>query len=75
MAALRQRDAAAVPGEERLLQLHLEAAHLLAERRLVDGELDRRPGEAARIRHADEIAKLLEVHMLTNNSSMEYQLV
>ena len=62
LARLGRRGAAAVAQQQVLPQLHFEAAHLAADRRLRDAEQARGAAEAAQVDDVDEILELLQVH-------------
>jgi len=62
LAGLGQRDAAAVAHQQVLPQLHLQLAHLPAERRLRHVDVDRGAGEAAQFSHTHKIFELLQIH-------------
>lgn len=61
-ARLGQRDAAAVAQQQGLAQLHLQCAHLAAQRGLRHAQLVGRAAEAAQLGHLDEIFELFQIH-------------
>ena len=61
LARLGRRDAAGGAGQQPQAEPFLEAADGVAERRLRDAELRRRPGEAALPRDREEGEKIVEV--------------
>src|SRR5581483_4715729 len=62
-ARFGQLDAARLAAEELHVELGLECADLLAERRLLDAQPLRRAGDVTRFGHGDEIAQMAKLHM------------
>src|SRR5438876_4133021 len=59
----RQRDASRQPAEQLYLELVLEGADLLAERRLLHPELLRSAGDVAFPRHSQKISQVTQFHI------------
>ena len=61
-AGVGQADAARMAHEQRRVDLALERADLLAERRLLDVQLLGRAGDVALMRDGDEVAEMAQFH-------------